>query len=77
MSRKIHLGGVKSCRLRITHNLPEVQLSVFIYFFQIQSEYINHTVSGNPMSNRNQKNGVLKTKNGKIKSPNRLLFIGI
>ena len=60
-----------------TDSLPDPQLSFFAQIMQILFEYTNPIVSGNQVSNRNQKNGVLSTKNGKFRLPDFLIFVGI
>jgi hypothetical protein len=57
--------------------LPESQLSVFIHFMQIDFKYMHPILSGNQVSNRNKKNGVLSTKNVKFRLPDSPLFVGI
>ncbi len=57
--------------------LPEVQLSVYIQLLQIQYGYTHPIVSGDRVSNRNQKNGVLINKNGKFRLPDSPLSVGI
>jgi len=41
--------------------LPDPQLSDFIKILQIQFEYIDHIVSGDRVSNRNQKDGQIQS----------------
>jgi len=46
----------------------EAQLSVFIQILQIRSGYMDHIVMGNPVSNRNLKNEILKIEKGQIQA---------
>jgi hypothetical protein len=57
--------------------LPEVQLSVFVQLIQILSEYMHPIVSGKWLSNKNVKNGHLKSIKGEFKMSEFPLPVGI
>jgi hypothetical protein len=55
----------------------EVQLSIFVQLIQILFEYMHPIVSGKCLSNKNVKNGLLKSIKGEFKMLDSPLPVGI
>lgn len=59
------------------YRLPEVQLSVFVQLIQILYGYMHPIVSGKCLSNKNVKNGLLKSIKNEFKMSDSPLPVGI